>query len=373
MRRLVLAALLLPTAATAQFVLQQSNTTVGLRGIANVDGKVAWASGGSGTVLRTLDGGNHWMPCATPPNAEKLDFRGIQAFDDKTAVIMSSGKGDSSRIYQTSDGCATWKLAFTNPDAPDGFFDAMHFTSRDQGWLLGDPVKGSFYLAQTTDGGAGWTQSKSPDLNGPTKDIGAFAASNQSFAFTLFGPMFGGGAGYLYRGVWPGCSQSQSYNDPAECLNRIPFDRIHLPFPSANGGSGIFAISSATLLSGDAMSNGTLSQTLIAVGGDYTTPASAIGTAAYSHDVGLTWQPATTLPGGYRSTVAHDAATKTWITTGPNGTDISTDNGMTWKPLTPAKGDAPDADKNWNALSLPFVVGPKGRIGRLRPDALRSK
>jgi hypothetical protein len=29
-----------------------------------------------------------------------------------------------------------------------------------------------------------------------------------------------------------------------------------------------------------------------------------------------------------------------------------------------------DADKNWNALSLPFVVGPHGRIGKLNAKAL---
>jgi hypothetical protein len=42
---------------------------------------------------------------------------------------------------------------------------------------------------------------------------------------------------------------------------------------------------------------------------------------------------------------------------GPNGTDISTDDGKNWQPLKPSPDDPPDADKNWNALSLPFAVG----------------
>ena len=74
-----------------------------------------------------------------------------------------------------------------------------------------------------------------------------------------------------------------------------------------------------------------------------------------------------TLPHGYRSAVAYDAQQKLWITVGPNGTDISRDDGKNWTPLKPSPQDPPDADKNWNALSLPFVVGPHGRIGRLRP------
>ncbi len=32
--------------------------------------------------------------------------------------------------------------------------------------------------------------------------------------------------------------------------------------------------------------------------------------------------------------------------------------------------ESTDTDRNWNALSLPFVVGPHGRIGRLNPRGL---
>mgnify|MGYP001552810830 CR=1 FL=1 len=74
-----------------------------------------------------------------------------------------------------------------------------------------------------------------------------------------------------------------------------------------------------------------------------------------------------TPPHGFRSAVAYAAQQKLWITVGPNGTDISTDDGRNWTPLKPSNQDPPDADKNWNALSLPYVVGPKGRIGKLRP------
>ena len=58
---------------------------------------------------------------------------------------------------------------------------------------------------------------------------------------------------------------------------------------------------------------------------------------------------------------------------GPNGTDVSDDDGRNWRPLKPGPGDAPDVDQHWNALSLPFVVGPKGRIGILRDAALAEQ
>jgi hypothetical protein len=46
---------------------------------------------------------------------------------------------------------------------------------------------------------------------------------------------------------------------------------------------------------------------------------------------------------------------------GTNGSDISRDDGKTWQSLD---------DGNWNAVSLPFVVGMNGRIGRLNPAAI---
>jgi hypothetical protein len=71
-----------------------------------------------------------------------------------------------------------------------------------------------------------------------------------------------------------------------------------------------------------------------------------------------------------RTSVAYDPQQKLWITVGPNGTDISHDDGKNWTALKPTAKDPPDADKNWNALSLPFVVGPHGRIGKLNAKTL---
>jgi photosystem II stability/assembly factor-like uncharacterized protein len=124
---LITAALLIAPAAQAQWEIQTAPTTADLRGIDNVGKGIAWASGSDGAVLRTTDDGAHWQLCPTPPGAEKLDFRGIQAFDANTAIVMSSGKGPLSRLYKTTDACQTWTLLFTNPD-PDGFWDAAQFS-----------------------------------------------------------------------------------------------------------------------------------------------------------------------------------------------------------------------------------------------------
>jgi photosystem II stability/assembly factor-like uncharacterized protein len=136
----------------AQWELQNSHTTADLRGIHSVSGSIGWASGAHGTILRTTDGGLHWGRCAVPPAGEKLDFRGVWAWDAQTAVVMSSGPGDQSRLYRTTDGCAHWNEVRRNTDK-DGFWDALVFPSAadpKNGVLLGDPVRGRFFTAEIT-------------------------------------------------------------------------------------------------------------------------------------------------------------------------------------------------------------------------------
>jgi hypothetical protein len=96
------------------------------------------------------------------------------------------------------------------------------------------------------------------------------------------------------------------------------------------------------------------------VGGDYEAPNVAAGTAAYTLDNGKTWIASIKPPHGYRSSVAWSAADKAWVTVGTNGADVSRDDGKTWQQTTVSADGGP-----WNALSLPWVVGPKGRIAKL--------
>jgi photosystem II stability/assembly factor-like uncharacterized protein len=378
--------------AWAQWDLQNSNTTADLRGIHSVGNGVAWASGTHGTVLRTEDSGYVWQTCAVPPGAEQLDFRGVQAFDANTAVVMSSGKGQLSRLYKTTDGCHSWKLVFTNPYAPDGFFDAILFLDPRHGLLFGDPsplkpnttaaeYPGDFRLRVTADGGNIWGPISAPDSpvrpgNGlhPIGDESAFAASNSSMASRDGWFWFATSASRVaFRRLYDAKQPSEFLFQPGYCAGAldpvsklcgqpwVDFQNSSVPILHDSPSSGIFSISFASATRG------------VAVGGDYTKPEFAKEIAAYTLDGGKTWHAAQTPPHGFRSSVEYDSATKTWITVGPNGTDVSRDDGKNWRAVRPDAGrhEDSDADRNWNAISLPFVVGPKGRIGKLNESAMK--
>jgi photosystem II stability/assembly factor-like uncharacterized protein len=59
-----------PAQESVPWQMESSGTTAGLRGIDSVDGRVAWASGTGGTVLKTTDGGARWTQCAVPDAAK---------------------------------------------------------------------------------------------------------------------------------------------------------------------------------------------------------------------------------------------------------------------------------------------------------------
>jgi Photosynthesis system II assembly factor YCF48 len=321
--------------------MQDSGTTAGLRGIDSVDGTVAWASGTGGTVLRTTDGGAHWQKCATP-DADKdgatLDFRGVQAWEAQTAIVMASGPGDKSRLYKTTDGCKTWKLLYMNPDK-DGFWDALNVADQSHLMILGDPVNGRFAIFVTEDGGTAWNKAQNKGLESQSNE-GAFAASNSSLMVNwVDGPAaFGSG----------GPSGARFIRECDTC-DGAPWIQSQLEtFPKGTS-AGIFSLNYRDW------------SRLVAVGGNYTKPNDSTGTAAWSADSGVHWTASTTPPHGYRSAVQWSESLKLWITVGTNGSDISGDDGKTWQPLD---------EGNWNALSLPFVVGPNGRIARINSAAI---
>ena len=335
--------------ASAQWQMQDSHSTAGFRGIHSVDaqGTVAWVSGTGGTVLRTEDGGAHWTRCATPDGAEKLDFRGIWAWDADTAIVMSAGPGDQSRLYRTADGCRHWTEELKNSEK-DGFWDGVVFQTGDFGMigddktgvLIGDPVAGRFDTRVMVLGRGWLVDEKACKSNAGEA---AFAASNSSiFVFGSRRYIIGtGGKGGPHALLSP----LPAYNDSDK-------DCLAVPVPVAGGdeSSGVFSIAFRDAQHG------------IAIGGDYKKPTEPAGTAAWTADGGRHWKAASKPPHGYRSAVAWNPQAAVWIASGTNGSDVSRDDGKTWQSLDSGK---------WNTLSIPYVVGPDGRIGKLEAGALK--
>ncbi|MGA2135159.1 MAG: glycosyl hydrolase [Bryobacteraceae bacterium] len=315
------------------WVAQTSGTKMSLRGISAVSDSVIWASGAGGTWLRTVDGGAAWH-AAVLPGAGDLDFRGVQAIDSQIAWLLSSGPGDKSRIYKTADGGAHWSLLFTNPDS-DGFLDAIAFRDANRGMVLGDPVSGQFVVLTTSDGGRTWSRQKTPPAR---KGEGAFAASNSCL---------------VVRGsqeAWFGTGGPSGARVFRSSDNGVNWVAVGTPLRHDGAGAGIFSLFFDTPMRG------------IAVGGDYGKPADGSGNLAITTDGGFTWSaPSGTPPAGYRSAVAYLTGPKAWIATGTSGSDISRDDGLTWKSFDSGAYNAIGVSPH----GIAWAAGPNGRVARL--------
>src|SRR5271157_867606 len=314
-----------PPQAASPWQMQDSGATAGLRGIDSVDGTVAWASGTGGTVLKTTDGGAHWQQCAVPDVATDgatLDFRGVQAWDETTAIVMASGPGEKSRLYKTTDGCKSWTLIFRNPDTPDGFFDSF-WLNGPRGILLGDPVRGQFAVFTTADHGRSWKRDSRPGLSLQKRSLAAFAASNSSIAKgnRLFAVGFatGGKDGSIFF------SRLKDEDNPgpsgiigALVRKKSTWQTSPVAVASGTETSGVFSLSYRyPVTTGICQDCGFGENSrIIAVGGDYTKPNESAGTASWSADGGEHWTASATPPHGYRSTVQWSEPLKLWIAAG---------------------------------------------------------
>ena len=304
--------------ASVQLIEQDSDVDVRLRGLSAVDAQVAWASGGEGTVLRTVDGGGHWQRIPVP-GAAGLDFRDIEAFDAEHAVLLSIGPGGASRVYSTANGGQDWALVLQNRD-PAAFLDCLAFDGA-HGVILGDPVAGRFQIYETQNRGGSWTLRE----DGPAAAAGeaAFAASGTCIA--LKGDQLV---------IVTGGAQARAHllSDGADGSDRVGWLATDPADQLASASTGYFSVSAPGMLA-----------TL--------TPAPVAGSGSPSLQV-------LAAPPGYRSAIACPTATEGCLATGPSGTDWW--DGTRWTPVSPLGFDAVDV-----VGSSGWASGENGRIARI--------
>ncbi|WP_189169566.1 oxidoreductase [Pilimelia anulata] len=307
-----------------------------LRGLSVVNSKVVWAGGSGGTILRTVDGGGAWQRVGpTVADAAALDFRDVEAVDERRAIALASGDGPESRIYRTEDGGASWTEAFRG--AAGSFWDCMTFFDADQrrGLAVADPVDGRFPLISTADGGRTWQPLPAASLPATTaKDEAPFAFTGSCLVAPEDGPA---GTAVFATGI--GASNYYRTADHGATWSVQPTG-----FP-ANETSGVFSL---------AFRKGKG----VAVGGNGASHAG--GAASWTGDNGRTWQPATAKPVEHRSSAAW-ATDSIVLGVGLFTSDLSTDAGRTWSTFDKTAYRAVDCSR----AGACFATGDAGRAAVL--------
>ena len=314
------------TEAQTVKILQEGKKN-SFRGLSVVDDRVVWASGSAGTIALSVDAGKNWN-YMTVKGYEKTDFRDIEAFDGTTAIIM--GIDSPAVILRTIDAGNTWDLVYK--DTSSGMFlDAMEFWNINSGIVIGDPIKGRFFIGRTFDGGRNWRTI--PIGNRPEAIVGeaCFASSgtnirklNQAEAIFVSGG-----------------KQSRVFIRDRSI--RIFDNNAHLETTGANS----IAIKNEKYF--------------MIAGGDFNKPTDSSYNLVYTQDGGISWQFPMVPPRGYRSCVEY-ISKKKWVTCGLSGVDITTDDGKHFKAISNRSFHVCRKAKKGKAV---YFAGSKGSIGKL--------
>ncbi len=342
---LLLILILIPALSYSQLYPLQyvdTKTDASFRGLSVASDNAIWVSGSKGWVGHSINGGKDWT-FKQVPGHETRDFRTLYAFDARHAIIANAGS--PAYILRTSDGGATWQQVYENTDSA-AFIDGTDFWNNKHGMMYGDPVNGRMLLLYTKDGGKSWKERRnSPEMN---KGEASFAASGTNISCFLHGAVVvaaGGKTSKLYMSR----SRGRRWRS--------------IPTPMLAGGesTGIFSF----------MHGGSAWRWLVA-GGNYRNDTLRQNNFFYSPHKGKEWLAPETTTRGYRECLAvlYDIHTskrerpKAMFAVGPSGIDISTDDGVNWKPLSDEKGFhviKPSRDH-----SLMFLAGSNGKLAIMK-------
>lgn len=306
--------------------LLTSGTKTSLRGLSVVNNNLIWASGSNGTVARSTDAGKTWK-WITVKGFEKTDFRDIEAFDEKTAIIM--GIDSPAYILKTIDAGETWKTVYQNK-TKGMFLDAMDFKNDKNGIVVGDPINGRFFIARTNDAGNTWQEDAIDKL--PIADLGEACFASSGTNIRMINKQ-------KYILVSGGLSSHFFY------------DNMTVPLPILQGKESTGANSIA-------FKN---TKIMIVVGGDFSSKDTITKNCYITKNAGKTWFAPAKTASGYRSCIEY-FYDNIWITCGLNGVDISYDNGFNFNKISEENFHVCKSAKIGKVL---YFAGSNGKIAKL--------
>ncbi|MFI6685460.1 WD40/YVTN/BNR-like repeat-containing protein [Streptomyces sp. NPDC050485] len=316
--------------------VKATGTDARFRGLAAVSRSTAWVAGSKGTVLRTSDGGRSWKN-VSPPGASGLEFRDVEAFDGRRAVVLAIGEGEASRVYRTEDGGTTWSESFRNTD-PKAFYDCLTFLDARHGLAVSDPVDGKYRILSTADGGRSWKVLPNTGMPAAQPGEAGFAASGQCLVSS--GP----------RDVWLATGGGVTGRVLHSSDRGLTWTAAETAIPAGDPARGVFGLAFRDRTHG------------LAVGGDYRAGQPSPSAAAVTGDGGRSWRQAATPVATYRSGVAwlpHSRSAA--LAVGPTGTDLTRDGGRTWRTVDTGSYDTVDCTPDGGC----WASGEQGRVARL--------
>lgn len=253
-------------------------------------------------MFLSTDGGITWFTnVITTASSANLDLANISAIDGTKAFVAAydrNATGYTGFLFKTTDGGNTWSDV-TIPSMP--WLNFVHFFSPTEGFLMSDPDNIGYALYRTTDAGVTWTQVPAANIPAPATDD--YGLTNQ-FAAVGNHLWFGTFTGQVYHSADRGLTWTRSASGftplvtPtsslaalrniafADSLNGLIVGRTRVVKRTTNGGAtwvtftprGPFFASNITAVPGSP-------NTYVSTGSN---PTEGLGSSV-SYDAGQTW------------------------------------------------------------------------------------
>jgi photosystem II stability/assembly factor-like uncharacterized protein len=279
-------------------------------------------------VFRSTNGGSSFSSTKVK-NYESRDFRDIEAFDSNTAIIMAVS--EPAIILKTWDGGKTWKEVFVD-STPGMFLDAMDFEGSN-GVVIGDPIDGKVFLAETNDHGDSWQIINNRECSIMKTGEAFFASSGSNISYNKHSKKYIYVSGGLHSRIF------------------FENDCINLPLQMGKNSTGANAL--------DISPSGKKG---IVVGGDFSTDK-LVDSSSVLFTIGKDIEvsgPQHALH-GYRSSVTY-ISEKDLVACGTSGVDFSTDGGLNWNLISDKSFHVVKKAKKDKAV---YLAGRNGVIAKL--------
>ncbi len=172
--------LLIITHSQAQWINVESGSTENLYSISFPTEEIGYICGENGTLIKTIDGGNHWTPFST---GSQNTLRTVSFPASETGYVISS----FGELFKTYDGGDSWaKLTTFYPEPVPTFNIVVHFINPDTGFVFYDSAN-SLVVMRTFDGGIQWDENTQfmgivpVAASFPTKDCGVIFGKSGMF------------------------------------------------------------------------------------------------------------------------------------------------------------------------------------------------
>ena len=138
--------------AQTGWFMQNSGTSVVLRGVSFINDQTGWAVGWSSSILKTTNGGISW---SSQNSGTSQDFKSVQFINENTGWAVGGHQGNNINIIvNTTNGGQYWFTQYYSTSI--GIAHDLFFINPNTGWVACSGNNGK--VLKTINGGQNWME-----------------------------------------------------------------------------------------------------------------------------------------------------------------------------------------------------------------------